>query len=484
MAAALGAGWTVVLAEDGALHACGRGDSGQLGLNSREHRLQPARVGGAELPGGAPVVLVAAGGRHWAAVLEDGAVLTCGSNLFGQLGHGNAQDRLQPARLGLPVFGGARVVLVACGDYHTLAVTGGGRVYSCGGNSEGQLGHGTTTSTQVFTLVDAAHFEGASIVMAACGSEHSVAATAEGDVFTWGAGHDGCLGHNDEQRRLAPAKLGRWQFGGGKVVLVAAGVGHTVALTEDGVLWVWGDGSWGQLGLGDTNNRLVPTRLGAGEVFGGSLVRMAACGFAHTLVVTVAGSVWAWGEGDGGQLGLNDEQSRLTPMLVGPEHFAGASVATVAGGADHSAAVTEGGALYTWGQGEASYPGSQVPGGLGHADLANRLVPTPVSPRLLGGARVGRCHGLAEEHALAFAMGTHARLGAGTGGAAVGGRRRSRRVQGKAPAGEEEGRGCAYAEMAGELVKQVVEACRWEAGREVGEGVARLMGGGRLGAGP
>ena len=417
-------------------------------------------------------------------MLEDGAVLTCGGNGFGQLGHGNAQDRLQPARLGLPVFGGARVVLVACGEYHTLAVTGGGRVYSCGDNREGQLGHGNTTSTQVFTLVDAAHFEGASIVMAACGCDHSVAATAEGDVFTWGAGEYGRLGHNDEQRRLAPEKLGRWQFGGGKVVLVAAGWAHTVALTEDGVLWVWGFGSFGQLGLGDTNDRLVPTRLGAGEVFGGSLVRMAACGYFHTLVVTVAGSVWAWGEGDGGRLGLTDEQNRTTPMLVGPEHFAGASVATVAGGFDHSAAVTEGGALYTWGKGEASYPGSQVPGGLGHADLANRLVPTPVSPRLLGGARVGRCHGLAEEHALAFAMGTHARLGAGTGGAAVGGRRRSRRVQGKAPAGEEEGRGCAYAEMAGELVKQVVEACRWEAGREVGEGVARLMGGGRLGAGP
>jgi len=116
MAAALGADWTVVLAEDGALHACGRGESGQLGLNSREHRLQPARVGGAELPGGAPVVLVAAGGRHWAAVLEDGAVLTCGANAFGQLGHGDTQDRLQPARLELPVFGGARVVLGACGE--------------------------------------------------------------------------------------------------------------------------------------------------------------------------------------------------------------------------------------------------------------------------------------------------------------------------------------------------------------------------------
>jgi len=57
-------------------------------------------------------------------------------------------------------------------------------------------------------------------------------------------------------------------------------------------------------------------------------------------------------------------------------------------------------------------------------------------------------------------------------------------VQGKAPAGEEEGRRCAYAEMAVELVKQVVQACRREAEQEVGEGVARLMGGGRLGAGP
>ena len=60
---------------------------------------------------------------------------------------------------------------------------------------------------------------------------------------------------------------------------------------------------------------------------------------------------------------------------------------------------------------------SQVPVGLGHADLANRLVPTLVPRQLLrlGGARVGRCHWLLEELALAFAMGTHGRLGSGAG---------------------------------------------------------------------
>ena len=124
-----------------------------------------------------------------------------------------------------------------------------------------------------------------------------------------------------------------------------------------------------------------------------------------------------------------------------------------------------------------------MPGGLGHADLSDRLVPTLVSPRLLGGARVGRWHGLAEELALAFAMGTHARLGAGAGAGAVGGggRRRSRRVQGKAPAEGEDDRGCPYFMMPADLVKRVVEACSWEAGREakwLGEGVLRLIGAG------
>ena len=97
--------------------------------------------------------------------------------------------------------------------------------------------------------------------------------------------------------------------------------------------------------------------------------------------------------------------------------------------------MTAGGALYTWGQGAAGYTGSQVPGGLGNDELAKKLVPTLVPRQLLGGARVGRCHGLREELALAFAMGTHDQLGAGSAAAGGGGgRRRKRRAQGKAPA--------------------------------------------------
>ena len=253
-----------------------------------------------------------------------------------------------------------------------------------------------------------------------------------------------------------------------------------MAVGVHGRLWAWGGGSHGQLGLGDTNNRLVPTLVGTEEVFGGSQVRTISCGHEHTLAVTEAGELWAWGQGAQGRLGLNDGQDRLVPTRVDPQHFAHAPISTVAAGYSHSAAVTAGGALYTWGQGEAEPTGSQVPGGLGHADLANRLVPTLVQRQLLGGARVGRCHGLREELALAFAMGTHERLGASSAAAGGGGgKRRSRRAQGKAPAAGREEEGCLYLMMAAELVKRVVEAGGWRAEGELGEGVVRLMGGRR-----
>jgi hypothetical protein len=144
----------------------------------------------------------------------------------------------------------------------------------------------------------------------------------------------------------------------------------------------------------------------------------------HTLVVTEAGELWACGRAEQGRLGLNGEQDRHVPTRVDPQHFAHAPISTVAAGESHSAAVTASGTLYNsggqqprhLGQGAARHP--RVPGGLGHADLdLAKLVPH----QLLSGTRVGWCHGLLEGLALAFAMGTHERLGgAGEAGGGVG----------------------------------------------------------------
>jgi alpha-tubulin suppressor-like RCC1 family protein len=224
---------------------------------------------------------------------------------------------------------------------------------TCGRNESGQLGVGDRTDRLGFTQVDAGQLGGVRIVMAACEWLHSVVVSAEGCVWTFGWGLSGGLCLNDEQDRLVPTLLAAEVLEGSKIVTVAAGCAHTMAVGVNGRLWVWGEGSSGQLGLGDTNDRRVPTLVGAEEVLGGSKVRTIACGKVHTLAVTEAGELWEWGKGAQGRLGLNDEQDRLVPTRVDPQHFAHAPISAVAAGFDHSAAVTAGGALYTWGKGEA-----------------------------------------------------------------------------------------------------------------------------------
>ena len=98
----------------------------------------------------------------------------------------------------------------------------------------------------------------------------------------------------------------------------------------------------------------------------------------------------------------------------------------------------------------------------GQDEVLTNKVANSAAPRGVSGTRVERWHGLAEELVMSFAMGTHARLGAGVGVSSSGGRRRSLRVQGKAPAGGEDDRRCQYFMMQADLVKRVVEACTWE----------------------
>jgi hypothetical protein len=114
----------------------------------------------------------------------------------------------------------------------------------------------------------------------------------------------GRLGNNDEQDRLVPTLLAasKTVFEASKIVTLATGGDHTMAVGENGALWAWGWGSYCQLGLGDTNNRLVPTLVRAEAVFGGSKVRMAACGGEHTLC----------GDGGGRAVGVPPRSARST----------------------------------------------------------------------------------------------------------------------------------------------------------------------------
>ena len=442
MAASAGSSHTVAVGADGSLFVWGRGERGRLGTGDTDDRTTPTRLAG--LP--SPVRQVAAGYDHTGIVTDAGDLLLCGLGWHGPLGLGDQGHQTTPTLVERALFDGEGVMMVACGKWHTAALTEGGGVYTFGSAQVGQLGHGDEEGQLAPRRVPAALFNGERVVMVAAGSAHIVALSEEGHVYTWGRGWSGQLGHNDEGHQWVPRQVERGRFGGEKMLFVAAGANHTFAVTARGRLYTWGCGGFGQLGHGENGNRLVPTLVGAGA-FGGAAVVMAACGDEHSLVVTSDGALWASGQGCAGQLGLHDQQNRFVFERIGAGEFGGARIVAAAAGAFHSAAVTEGdGTLWTWGGGQN--------GKLGHGNWDRRLVPTLLAGGELGGGRVGRCWRLSAEHALAFAMGTHGRLGAAS------------------PVR------CLAGEV--ELLRMIAGWCRRWVGGAAGraEGLVRLLGGG------
>ena len=103
---------------------------------------------------------------------------------------------------------------------------------------------------------------------------------------------------------------------------VAAGESHTVVVGEDGSVFSFGKNYSGQLGTGDDEARLAPTRLTELP----ASVRQVAAGGGHTGMVTDAGDLLMCGKGEYGRLGLGDEGNRTTPTLVARALFDGEAV--------------------------------------------------------------------------------------------------------------------------------------------------------------
>jgi alpha-tubulin suppressor-like RCC1 family protein len=271
----------MVLTSDGDAFTWGYGFHGQLGHGNRGNQLVPKRV-----EGPTNVTDIAAGGYHSLAVGEGGAVYTWGFNGYGQLGlgdHGQGTERNVPTE----VPGVNEVVTVAAGSFHSFALSRDGTVMACGKNGSGQLGLGDTVQSNTFTVV--AGLRG--VVDIDAGDDHSIAVTAEGGLYTWGTGRAMGHGGNDQTQCLVPTKVTGGGIGEAMVVQVAAGHWHSMALTTTGELYSWGAGNRGQLGHGGKENLAVPRVVGGIE---GAVTGMSGGGH-HSLVTTAEGRVLAFG---------------------------------------------------------------------------------------------------------------------------------------------------------------------------------------------
>ena len=126
---------------------------------------------------------------------------------------------------------------------------------------------------------------------------------------------------------------------------IACGYHHNAAIDENGRVYTWGRGTFGQLGQTEITNQALPTRI-ALPLMNIPVVEIS-CGWQHTLAVTSNGFLYSWGLNINGQLGLGDYTDRDTPTFV--ESMIGQNIVKVAAGHSHSAMITDSNKLYTWG---------------------------------------------------------------------------------------------------------------------------------------
>lgn len=321
---------------------------------------------------------IACGGRHAVLATRQGEIFSWGEDSGGRLGHGVEVDVSHPKLI--ETLSGMNVELVACGEYHTCAVTRSGDLYTWGDGTHnfGLLGHGSEVSHWIPKKVSGI-MEGINVVSISCGPWHTAVVTAAGQLFTFGDGSFGVLGHGDCSSTSIPREVETLK--GQRTTRVACGVWHTAAVVEvtdelsnsepsgyscSGKLFTWGDGDKCRLGHGDEESRLVPECVTA--LVNQSICQVA-CGYNLTVALTTSGQVYTMGSTAYGQLGSPEADGKLPSRVEGK--ISRSFVGEIACGSYHVAVLTSTAEVYTWGKGSN--------GQLGHGDNIHRNTPTLVN---------------------------------------------------------------------------------------------------------
>ncbi len=327
VAVAAGRDFSLALTADGAIHAWGRNDHGQLGDGTTGHRPAPVVVEGIE----AKVCAIAAGDSHALALTDDGAVVSWGWNFHGQLGTGTRDERFRP---GFVVGLAAPAVAIAAAHHHSLALLEDGRVTAWGGSwgDPLQLGDGART-----TRLAPVRVAGLSNVVAIAAGEHNFALDVGGGAWAWGRNWKGALGDGTTTDRATPVRVTALPEPPAALV---PGSSHSLALIG-GRAWGWGNNYNHQLGDGSQLERSLPRPI---EGIPTRLAALAASGY--TLVLGEDGVVWACGQNVDGQtgnatLGLQSDLRQVRGL--------GGAVKALAAGDSHALALREDGAPIGWG---------------------------------------------------------------------------------------------------------------------------------------
>lgn len=279
--------------------------------------------------------IVGVGGGHTCVIRLDSTMWCFGDDEFGQLGDHARTDRFLPTPIILTSpwttvsdDGGSQTC--AASDLRPLLAT----LWCWGLNDHGQVGDGTTTDrslpVQIASPTTWSAVDGGEAFT--CG----IQVTANETLWCWGDNNHGQLGVGDTNDRLTPTQVGSATIW----LSVATGDDHACGIQQPGILWCWGNNTEGEVGDGTTADAVQPIQVGSVQTW-----VSVSPGVSHTCAIQKNGTLWCWGDNADGQLGDGTTTQRNVPVQVGSSH----SWASVSTGGDFTCGVQTTGTLWCWG---------------------------------------------------------------------------------------------------------------------------------------
>lgn len=313
---------------------------------------------------------------HILGIKTDGTLWAWGTNTGGELGLGDIIFRSSPVQVGTSSW-----IAVSAGGSFSAAIRSDGGLFTWGRNSAGQLGHtdvganGNSTtilrSSPVQIGLSPSGVTGyVSWSAIATGNEHLLAIKySDNTLWGWGVNSVGQLGNGLVTSRSSPVQIGTSTWS-----QIQAGTSFSCGLASDGKLYTWGLNNAGALGDGTTANKSNPTQIGTTISSLSSPVQIASdkswiaigAGEGHSLAITNLGALWSWGRNDQGQLGDTTKVYKSSPVQI----TSGTSYVAVYAGGTHSVALKSDYTMYAWGY--------NVSGQVGDTSVVSRSAPVQI----------------------------------------------------------------------------------------------------------
>ncbi len=345
---------TVTLKVDGTVWSYGNNTNGELGNGTTDYSDEPVQ---AEFPEEVKIVQIGAGEKFSIALDSNGNVWTWGANDYGQLGYTSVGNVTKPQK----VEGLSNITKITAGSYtclvideykdiygwgldsngelgigsytnivrtptkakyitdiidieagknHTIALKSTGEVYVTGLNMYGVIGNGSTEVKKISQFAKVESIKGIGRIGAT--ESGNITATVDGRVYTWGLNIYGELGLGDKNNRSTPEEVQNLS----NIVDIDGGKNHSIALDRNGKVYLTGSNKYGQLGDGTTNESTtfkMETSLND--------VMTVSAGNTYTAVAKEDGTVWGFGDYNHGDITLKSKTNSLVPMQVGNDAF-------------------------------------------------------------------------------------------------------------------------------------------------------------------